>query len=103
MTTPIEATDADYTEKMADVNGLMLFYKKICPHCKALKKVIDKFSVTHPETTIIQIDSEANPRAMTDLDIGRVPTLLVLKDGEIKVRKTGLINPRQMTALYQSV
>jgi thioredoxin 1 len=103
MTKPIEATDADYSEKMAGASGLMLFYKKICPHCKALKKVVEKFSNAMPDGVIIQINSEENPGAMTELDISRVPTLLIFKNGEIKTRKAGLMNLRQMTALYQSV
>ncbi len=98
----IELTDTDFKSSLAESNGIILFYKKICPHCKALKKVIDKVATANPALTIMQIDSESNPGAMTELEVGRVPTLLLTRDGDIKKRKAGLINARELTALIQS-
>lgn len=101
--TPIELTDADYQENLKESSGLLLFYKKICPHCKALKKVIEKFSLAMPTATIMQIDSEENPQAMAEFDISRAPTLLIIRNGEIVSKTPGLMNVRQLSALYQSV
>jgi len=102
-TNAIELTDADYREKLAGQNGIVLFYKKICPHCKALKKVIEKFTAVVPSAAIMQIDSEENLQAMADIDVSRAPTLLIIKNGEVAAKKPGLMNVRELTALYQSV
>ena len=102
-TQPIELTDADFSARMQETDGIILFYKKICPHCKALKKVIEKVVADNPDLTVMQVDSEANPNAMAELEIKRVPTLLLTGGGQILQRKAGLINARQLKTLLQSV
>ncbi len=97
-----ELTDADFKAALAENSGLVLFYKKICPHCKALKKVIEKVTAANPGLTVMQIDSEDNPVAMAELEIGRVPTLLVASGGRVTQRKTGLVNARELTTLIRT-
>ncbi|NQU63140.1 MAG: thioredoxin family protein [SAR324 cluster bacterium] len=97
----IELSDADYTEKMTAKNGFVLFYKKICPHCKALKKVIDKLSTSIPDIDVMYIDSEENPVAMEAIQVSKVPTLLIVKKGKVVAKKAGLMNVREMTAFYE--
>jgi len=98
----IELTDSDYKSHLQTANGIILFYKKICPHCKAMKKVIEKVAAADPALTVMQIDSESNPAAMAELGVERVPTLLLAKEGQIIQQKSGLMNARQLTALVQS-
>jgi thioredoxin 1 len=98
----MELSDGDFKSALAENDGIVLFYKKICPHCKALKKVIEKVAANHPDLNVMQIDSEENPTAMAELEIGRVPTLLVNHDGNIIGRKTGLFGARELTALIQT-
>jgi thioredoxin len=97
----IELTDSDFKEKLVGQDGLVLFYKKICPHCKALKKVLEKFTAVEPDASVMQIDSEENPATMAEMTVSRIPTLLVVKSGEVVERKVGLMNVRDMVALYQ--
>jgi len=97
----IEIKDSDFKEKIIGQYGLILFYKKICPHCKALKKVLEKFLAAVPDVSVMQIDSEENPATMAEMDISRIPTLLVVKDGEVVDRKVGLLNVRDLITFYQ--
>jgi len=97
----IELTDSDFKEKLVGQDGLVLFYKKICPHCKALKKVLEKFTAAVPDASVMQIDSEENPATMAEMNVSRIPTLLVVKSGEVAERKVGLMNVRDMIALYE--
>jgi thioredoxin len=98
----IELTDSDFKSQLQTANGIVLFYKKICPHCKAMKKVIDKVSTADPTLIVMQIDSESNPAAMAELGVERVPTLLLAKEGRIVQQKSGLMNARQLTELIQT-
>ena len=37
-------TEADYKDRLAATqNGVLLFFKKLCPHCKNMEKVLEKF------------------------------------------------------------
>ena len=39
----IVLTDNDYQVRLEHASGIILFYKKLCPNCKAMEKMLDKF------------------------------------------------------------
>lgn len=98
----IELTDANFKDTLADATGILFFYKKLCPNCKAMKTVVEKFTAGKNDIDVMQIDSEDNPEAMKALGVERVPALLVIKKGNIAARKVGLMNVKQLTAFYKS-
>ncbi len=101
---PKMINNADYEEHLSETAaGIILFHKKQCPHCLNMEKVIDKFSAAYSEeVSVMYIDSEDNEKAMKALEVERVPTLLVIKQGKVSAKKTGLMNPRELKALYTS-
>lgn len=101
--TIIELTDTTFQEKFSDASGLVFFYKKLCPHCKALRTVLEKFMAANPNVNVMQIDSEENPDAMESLGVEKVPVLLVVRNGNVAVKRAGLMNVRELTTLYKSV
>ncbi len=97
-----ELSDTTFQEHLsATEGGIILFYKKLCPHCKNMEKVLAKFSIKVPDTTIMTIDSEACPDAMAALGVERVPTLIIVKGGRTVLTKAGLMNPKELRALYE--
>ncbi len=98
----IVLTDADFKAKVEHRTGVVLFYKKLWPNCKALEKVIQKFLSANAHVAYMRIDSEECPEAMKAFDTERVPTICVLRDGQIVAKKVGLMNLREMTDFYQS-
>ncbi len=96
-----QITDADFKEKIAaTADGVLLCFKKLCPHCKNMEKVLEKFATGHTGVTFLSLDSEENPTAMKELEAERAPTIFVIKGGKVAARKAGLMNPREMNALY---
>jgi thioredoxin 1 len=98
----MEITDADFKSKLEKATGIILFYKKLCPNCKAMEKVIEKFLSINTQLQYIRIDSEKCSEAMKAFETERVPTICVLRDGQIVAKKVGLMNLREMTEFYQS-
>jgi thioredoxin 1 len=96
----IVLTDKDYQVRLEHASGILLFYKKLCPNCKAIEKMLEKFFAANPEIKYLRIDSEESPAAMKSLGVERVPTLCKLKDGQILSKKVGLMNLREMTDFY---
>ena len=92
--------DEELITKLARETGILFFYKKKCPNCKAMDKVVEKFLTANPEVNIISIDSEECPKTMKAFDTQLVPTFCILNDGKVVGKKTGLMNPREMTAFY---
>lgn len=100
----VDLSDADFAEHIAATeNGVLLFHKKLCPHCLNMKKVIEKFVAKGNESLpVMYIDSEENPEAMNDLSVERVPALLIIKNGKVAVKHVGLMNPRQLDTMFRN-
>jgi thioredoxin 1 len=102
---PGEATllsDSDFRVRLAESSGVLMFFKKLCPNCKALEKMLDKFFAANPDVGYMRIDSEECPEAMQEYGVERVPTIFVIKDGKVAAKKVGLMNVREMTDFYYS-
>ena len=98
-----QVTKATYKAAIANTEqGVLICSKNLCPHCKNMEKVLEKFSVQRPSVTFLQLNSEEEPEAMAALGAERAPTILVIKNGNVVATKTGLMNPREMIALYDN-
>ena len=96
-----ELNDASYPEAFERTDGgLCLFFKKLCPHCKNMGKVMEKFHAMQPDVDLLSIDIEENPAAAATCEALRAPTLVVIRQGRPVARKAGLMNPRELLAFY---
>ena len=59
---------------------LVVFHKPRCPNCKVLLKVMEKCKLNYPEIRMARIDSEENKSVVEQLDVSRVPSILVYKN-----------------------
>ena len=82
------------------VSGLCLFFKKLCPHCKNMEKVMEKVAIMDPSIRMALVDIEENPLLVQQFAISRAPTMLVLRNGTAVAIKVGLMNPRELHSLY---
>lgn len=97
-------TDDTYKNAIADTdNGILICFKKQCPHCKNMEKVLEKFSKKQEGVAFFNLDSEENPTALADLGAERAPTLVFIKTGSIAATKAGLMNPKELTAYYKTL
>ena len=61
-------TEADYKDRLAATqNGVLLFFKKLCPHCNNMEKVLEKFGAAKPGIALYGIDIEENAAAAARL------------------------------------
>jgi thioredoxin 1 len=95
-------TKADYEEKLKYASGVLLFYKNFCPNCRALEKVLEKFFTANCEVNLFRINSDESSSVLKSLGVERVPTVWILREGSILVKKVGLMNLREMTEFYLS-
>jgi len=102
MFTTLQDNDFVSTVDSAE-RAIVIFTKKLCPHCKNMLKMLEKFERIVPGIPVFTVDSEDNPDSMALASVERVPTVCVVKGGKILARKTGLMNPREMEAFYESV
>ena len=92
---------ASYNEFINNSEGIIIFHKKLCPHCKIMGTVLEKISAQLP-IALASVDSEEQTDLMAAAGVERVPTLVVVKGGEIKARFTGIMNPKETIAWYRN-
>ena len=78
---------------------LLLIFKNHCPYCKVLMAVIEKCLVSYPDLNVAGINSEENPTTLKELDVSKVPTILMYKQGSVTARRSGVMNPTELSAL----
>lgn len=83
-------------------NGIVIFHKTLCPHCKVMGKVLLKVQEMDADIKIASIDSEADAPLLEKFNITRVPTLMVIKDGEQKATHAGVMKPQELLNFYKN-
>lgn len=62
-----EATLLDsvtFDEWIKSHDGIVLFHKKLCPHCKVMRTVLGKATTERPDIQLASVDSEEQPDLM---------------------------------------
>lgn len=95
--------DSDFNATLeGETNGVVIFVKKLCPHCKNMLKMLEKFQKLVSGVTVYTADIEDCPESMARLSVERAPTVCVVKDGKVAAVKVGLMNPREMASFYEA-
>lgn len=98
--TIVTLEDETFWDHVQTNDCLVVFHKTKCPNCKVLLKVMDKCKLSHPEIEMACINSEENERVLKKLEVTRVPSILVYKQGEMLAKKSGIMKPVELAALY---
>ncbi|SHN59735.1 thioredoxin family protein [Desulfovibrio litoralis] len=93
-------TQANVDEFIANNNGIIIFHKTLCPHCKVMGVVLGKVHAQNSSIKIAAIDTEEESALMEKFGVERVPTLVVFKNGEKKASNSGIMNPKETIAFF---
>lgn len=80
-------------------DGIIIFHKKLCPHCKVMNTVLEKVAIQTP-INLMSVDSEEHPDLMAKFGVERVPTIIAIRGGKERSRFIGIKNPREVIAWY---
>ena len=80
--------------------GLCLCFKKLCPHCKNMEKVLEKFSQMQPDASLFSLDMVEEEQIAHSMQVERAPTLLFIHGGIVVDKKVGLMNPRELLTAF---
>ncbi len=96
----IEVTDATFEGRVlsAETPVLLDFGAVWCPPCKVMLPVLEDLAAQYENKAIIaKLDVDASPLTAAKYNVRNLPTMLVLKDGQVVERIVGAV-PKKVLA-----
>lgn len=87
-----EFTDVNFKEKALESGNVVLvdFWAEWCGPCKIIAPVIEDLAKDYDGKAVVgKLDVDTNPQVALKFGIRSIPTILILKDGEIVDKHVG--------------
>ena len=80
---------------------LLDFYADWCGPCKMVSPIVDQISEEHPEYLVGKINVDDEDELSESFGVMSIPTLVVLKDGEIAEKSIGFTPKEKILELLK--
>ena len=86
-------TDANFKENAIDRKGVAVvdFWAEWCGPCRMIGPIIEELSDDYDGNVLIgKVDVDQNPEVSMQYGVRSIPTILILKDGEVVDKQVGV-------------
>ena len=87
--------------KVSERPVLLDFYAEWCGPCRMVSPIVDEIAEENPEYFIGKINVDAEPELSREFGIYSIPTLVVMKGGEVVKKVSGARSKAQILALIE--
>ncbi len=95
-----EFTDANFKDTVLDKEGVAVvdFWAEWCGPCRMIGPIIEELSKEYDgKATIGKVNVDHNPEISMKYGIRSIPTVLVLKNGEVVDKQVGVTTKKVLT------
>jgi thioredoxin 1 len=92
----VTITKENYQQEVleSELPVLLDFWASWCNPCRMLSPIIDQIADEHPEIKVGKINVDEQPELAAQFQVMSIPTLFVMKDGQI-VNSAAGVRPKQ--------
>ncbi len=96
-------TAANFEERVlkSEKPVLVDFYAEWCGPCKRLGPVLEDFAQQHPDIRVVQVNVDENSDLVGRYGVKAMPTLLVIRGGQVTSQSTGLVPKEKLAEMTQ--
>ena len=76
----------------SDKSVLIDFYAEWCGPCKMLSPIVEQFASENEDIKVVKINVDDEQDLAIEYDVMSIPTLVVIKNGQVANRVVGLIS-----------
>ena len=73
----------------SDKTVLLDFYADWCGPCRMLAPILDEIAVENPDVKVCKVNVDENPELATTFEVMSIPSLFVMKGGEVVNQAVG--------------
>lgn len=83
-----------FEQEVINENGVVFidFYATWCIPCRTMKPIIEELSKEHKDVKFVKIDVDKNEDLAIKYNVMSIPTMLVMKNGEVTKTFVGITN-----------
>ncbi len=88
----VKVTESNFNEILDSGKTVLLdFYAEWCGPCKMVSPIVDQISEENPDIIVGKIDVDDQQEIAEKYGIMSIPTLVVIKNGEVANKGTGVL------------
>lgn len=97
----ITITKENFKQEAADYKGTILldFWASWCMPCRMLSPVVDEVAQERSDIKVGKVNVDEQPELAAAFRISSIPTLVVIRNGEVINQSLGVIPKEQILAL----
>jgi len=106
MAKPIEVTDDNFqaTVLESDLPVIVDFWAQWCPPCKMIAPFLEQMAEEYDGRALIcKLDVDNNQETAQKYGVRSIPTLLFIKDGEVREQVVGALPKDQLVARLEKL
>ncbi len=100
-----EVTDARFEDEVLQSAKPVLvdFWAEWCGPCRALTPILEEVAATQSENVVFtKMNIDENPQTPSKYGVMSIPTLMLIKNGQVLAVKMGLLTKSQLNAFIES-
>ena len=99
----VKVTKDNFSEVAASEKPVLLdFYADWCGPCRMVGPIVEEIAAEHPEYVVGKVNVDEENALAAEFGVMSIPTLVVIKDGEIADTHIGLASKNKILAMLDS-